>query len=164
MRGDDKKMTCWLCITNEENWNVVKEKNVWGVPERHKNTIMKVKKGDKLLMYLMQEKIMEEIKGSRITGIFEANSEVFDDGKRIFKIPKGMVNETFPLRIKLTPVKVLEEPVEFKPLIPKLSFITNKKKWSGHLIGKAMRPIPEDDFELIRTKIALNTARGRCFD
>ena len=157
-------MTCWLCITNEENWNVVKEKNIWGVPERHRNTIAKVKKGDKLLMYLMQEKIVEEIKDSRISGIFEASSEVFEDGTRIFKVPKGMVNETFPLRIKLTPVKILETPEEFKPLIPKLSFITNKKKWSGHLIGKAMRPIPEDDFELIKTKIALNTASGSCFD
>ena len=27
------KMTYWLCITNEENWNVVKTKNVWGVAD-----------------------------------------------------------------------------------------------------------------------------------
>jgi hypothetical protein len=38
-------MTYWLCITNEENWNVVREKNIWGVAERHRNTIAKVKKG-----------------------------------------------------------------------------------------------------------------------
>ncbi|ACS89625.1 hypothetical protein TSIB_0560 [Thermococcus sibiricus MM 739] len=39
--------------------------------------------------------------------------------------------------------------VDFKPLIPKLKFITNKKKWSGHLMGKAMREIPEEDYNLI---------------
>ncbi|MEA3487940.1 MAG: EVE domain-containing protein, partial [Euryarchaeota archaeon] len=39
--------------------------------------------------------------------------------------------------------------VVFKPLIPKLKFITNKNKWSGHLMGKAMRTIPKDDFVLI---------------
>jgi predicted RNA-binding protein len=61
-------MNYWLCITNEENWNVVKAKNIWGVPERHRNTILKVKKGDKLLMYLKQEKINDELKESRITG------------------------------------------------------------------------------------------------
>jgi predicted RNA-binding protein len=66
---------------------------------------------------------------------------------------KGMVNETFPLRIKLKPVKILKKPVEFKPLIPEMRFITNKKKWSGHLIGKAMRTIPEEDFELIRNRL-----------
>ena len=30
-------MTHWLCITTEENWKVIKEKNIWGVAERHKN-------------------------------------------------------------------------------------------------------------------------------
>jgi predicted RNA-binding protein len=39
-------MNYWLCITNEENWKVIREKNIWGVPERHKNTIAKVKFGD----------------------------------------------------------------------------------------------------------------------
>ena len=118
---------------------------VWGVPERHKNAIAKVKPGDKLLIYLKQEKIGEEIKPSRIVAVYEAASEPFKDSTRIFKSPKGMGNETFPLRI----IKVFDKPVEFKPLIPKLRFITNKKKWSGHLMGKAMRGIPEEDYKLI---------------
>jgi predicted RNA-binding protein len=146
-------MTYWLCITNEENWNVVKEKNIWGVAERHKNTIAKVKKGDTLLMYLKQEKIGNEKKESRIAGVYEAASAVYTDDKRIFKVPKGMGNEAFPLRIKLTPIQVFKKPVEFKPLIPKLNFITNKKKWAGHLMGKAMRTIPEEDFELIKNRV-----------
>lgn len=140
-------MTYWLCITNEENWKVIKGKNIWGVPERHKNTIMKVKKGDKLLIYLKQEKVSDETKHSRVVAVYEAASEVFRDSSRIFKSPKGMGNENFPLRIKLKPVKIFD--IEFKPLISKLKFITNKKKWSGHLMGKAMREIPEDDYKLI---------------
>ncbi|MBO8179730.1 MAG: EVE domain-containing protein [Archaeoglobus sp.] len=142
-------MAYWLCITTEDNWKVIKEKNVWGVPERHKNAIAKVKPGDKLLIYVKQEKVGDEIKLSRIMAVYEAASEVFKDSSRIFKMPKGMSNETFPLRIKLKPVKVFEKPVEFKPLIPKLKFITNKRKWSGHLMGKAMREIPEEDYRLI---------------
>ncbi len=65
------------------------------------------------------------------------------------EIPNDMGNETFPLRIKLKPVKIFDKPVKFKPLIPKLKFITNRKKWSGHLMGKAMREIPEEDYRLI---------------
>jgi predicted RNA-binding protein len=145
-------MTYWLCITNEENWNVVKAKNIWGVAERHKNTIAKVKNGDKLLVYLKQEKIGDEIKESRIAGVFEAATEVFSDNTRIFKVPKGMGNETFPLRIKLKPVDIFKKPADFKPLIPQLKFITNKKKWAGHLMGKAMREIPEEDFEVISSQ------------
>lgn len=142
-------MAYWLCITNEDNWKVIKEKNVWGVPERHKNTIAKVKPGDKLLIYVKQENIDGEVKPSRIVAVYEAASEVYRDSSRIFKTPQGMGNETFPLRIKLKPVKIFDEPVEFKPLISKLNFITNKQKWSGHLMGKAMREIPEEDFKLI---------------
>lgn len=121
-------MAYWLCITNEENWKVIKQKNIWGVPERHKNTIARVKPGDKLLIYLKQERDKDKIKEPRIVAVYEAVSEVFRDSSRIFKSPKGMGNETFPLRIKLKPVKIFEKPVEFKPLIPKLKFITNKKR------------------------------------
>lgn len=142
-------MAYWLCITNEDNWKVIKQKNIWGVPERHKNTIAKVKPGDKLLIYLKQERDKDIVKEPRIVAVYEATSEVFKDPSRIFKTPKGVGNETFPLRIKLRPVKIFDKPVEFKPLIPKLRFITNKKKWSGHLMGKAMREIPEEDYRLI---------------
>jgi predicted RNA-binding protein len=45
-------MAYWLCITNEVNWNVIKSVNIWGVPDRHKNTIAKVKPGDKLLRFI----------------------------------------------------------------------------------------------------------------
>ncbi|AIY89393.1 EVE domain-containing protein [Geoglobus acetivorans] len=109
----------------------------------------KLKPGDKLLIYLKQERDKDEIKEPRIVAVYEAVSEVFRDSSRIFKTPKGMGNETFPLRIRLKPIKIFDKPVEFKPLIPELKFITNKQKWSGHLMGKAMRDIPEDDYRLI---------------
>jgi len=143
-------MTYWLCITNENNWKVIREKNIWGVPERHKNTIMKVKPGDKLVIYLKQEKINDEVKESRIVAVYEVVSEPFKDSTRIFS-SKGMrsSSEIFPWRVKIKPIKIFDKPVEFKPLIPKLKFITNKKKWSGHLMGKAMREIPEEDFKKI---------------
>ncbi len=60
-----------------------------------------------------------------------------------------MKSESFPYRIKLKPLKIFAKPVNFKSLIPELKFIKNKKKWSGHLMGKAMREIPEEDFELV---------------
>jgi len=145
-------VTNWLCITTEENWNVIKRNNIWGVPERHKNTIAKVKPGDKLLIYLKQERDKEKIVESRIVAAYEAKSEVFKDSKRIFKTPEGMGNESFPLRIKLKPVKIFSKPVDFKSLIPKLKFIKNKQKWTGHLMGKAMREIPEEDYNLILRK------------
>ena len=142
-------MTHWLCITNEENWNVIRKNNVWGVPERHKNTIARVKPGDKLLIYLKQERDKDKIIEPRIAAAYEVTSQVFKDSSRIFKSPPSMGNESFPLRIKLKPIKIFDKPVDFKSLIPKLNFIKNKQKWSGHLMGKAMREIPEEDYKLI---------------
>ncbi|WP_456321128.1 EVE domain-containing protein [Palaeococcus sp. (in: euryarchaeotes)] len=141
-------MAYWLCITNRDNWEVVKKKNVWGVPKRHRNTIAKVKPGDKLVFYVKQERKDKQILEPKIVGIFEVVSEPFTDSSKIFKSPPHS-NETYPLRVKIKPVKFGE--VEFKPLIPKLKFITNKKRWSGHLMGRAMRRIPEDDYKLIES-------------
>jgi len=41
-------------------------------------------------------------------------------------------------------VIMAKEPLQFKDLIPKLKFITNKKMWSGHL-RRATRTIPRED-------------------
>jgi predicted RNA-binding protein len=50
--------------------------------------------------------------------------------------------------MKLRPVAAFAKPLEFKPLIPDLKFITNKTMWSGHL-RIAMREIPEEDYRFI---------------
>ncbi|GEM_PF-1503954 len=78
----------WLCITTEDNWNVIRKKNIWGVPERHKNTIARVKQDDKLLTYVKQENIGGEVKPSRIVAVYEVISELFKDSTRIFKTPR----------------------------------------------------------------------------
>ena len=141
-------MAYWLCITTEENWNIIKEKNVWGVPQRHKNTITKVKPGDKCLIYVMSTKRYKEIIPPRIVAAYEVVSGVFEDRSRIFKsLPRK--SEIYPYRIKLKPIKIFKKPLDFKSLIPELKFIKNKRKWTGHIQGKAMREIPEEDFRLI---------------
>ena len=114
--------------------------------KRHKNTIAKVKPGDRLVFYVKQERKAKEVLEPKIVGIFEVVSEPYTDSSRIFKSPPHL-NEAYPLRVKIKPLKLGE--LEFKPLIPMLKFITNKKRWSGHLMGKAMREISEEDYKLI---------------
>ena len=139
-------MAYWLCVTTEANWNVVKERNVWGVGERFKSAIQKVKPGDKLIFYVMQTRKNKDIIPSRITGIFEAISKPYRDSTKIFK-PYGS-EQTFSYRVKLKPIKILEKPITFKELVPKLSFIKNKQKWTGSL-RRAMIEIPEKDYKTI---------------
>lgn len=141
-------MKYWLCITTRENWKVIIEKNIWGVPKRHENTIRKVNLGDRLVFYVKQEITRGKTFEPTIVGIYEVISEPYMDSTRIFRSPKGK-NETYPLRVRIRRLKTGEIP--FKQLIPKLKFIKNKRKWSGHLMGKAMREIPEEDYRLIES-------------
>ncbi|WP_421910153.1 EVE domain-containing protein [Methanolacinia petrolearia] len=76
-------------------------------------------------------------------------SKPFEDLSEVFIKPPTMPGEeVFPYRVKLKPVKIFDDPLDFKSLIPKLEFSTNKKHWTGHL-RTAMRTIPEEDYEYI---------------
>lgn len=143
-------MTRWLAISNRENSDITISKQIWGVPKRNANQIGKSQIGDSLLVYVGQQVIDKETTlPPAITGCFEITSDVFEDSKRIFTAPPKLGDEIFPLRIKLKAIEIFDPPVEFKPLIPRLTFIKNKKQWSGHIRGQAMRMIPEEDYELI---------------
>jgi len=140
--------THWLCISTRANDEVTRKTHTWGDAKRFINTIGRVKKGDTLLMYTMQEIVDREVIPSAITSIYEAISDVYEDESPLFVTPKALGNEVFPLRIKLKPVKVFAEPLPFKPLVPEMSFIKNKVMWSGSL-RTAMRVIPEEDYQRI---------------
>jgi predicted RNA-binding protein len=140
--------TRWLCISTRANDEVTRKRQIWGVAKRFVNTIGRVKKGDTLLMYTMQENVDREIIPSAITGIYEAVSDVFEDESPLFVTPKALGNELFPLRIKVKPVKIFSQPLQFKPLVSEMSFIKNKVMWSGSIMT-AMRVIPEADYETI---------------
>jgi len=143
-------MTRWLAISNRENSEVVIRKNIWGAPGRAVNQISKAMPGDTLLVYVGQQVVDKDTTlPPAITGAFEVVSEMFEDTTRIFTSPPKLGDEIFPLRIRLKPIRIFDPPAEFKPLIPKLKFITNKKQWSGHIRGQAMRVIPEEDYRLI---------------
>lgn len=138
----------WLCISTRANDEITREKQIWGVAKRFTNTITQVKREDTLIMYTMQQTVDQQDIPSAITGIYEAISEVYEDESTMFITPKTLGNEVFPLRIKVKPVRIFAEPVLFKPLVPDMSFIGNKVRWSAY-IRTAMRRIPEEDYQKI---------------
>lgn len=138
----------WLCISNRDNAEVTLMKNIWGVARRFQKIISNVRIGDTLLIYTMQEIVDKEIYPSAIVGEFEVTSAVYEDKTPIFIPPMKVTKEIFPFRIKVKVVNIYQKPVEFKPLVPELSFIKNKVMWSGS-IRRAMRIIPEEDYQCI---------------
>ena len=142
-------MAYWIYVTTSENWKVTREIKILGVARRHKNTLALTTKGDRCLIYVKQETVNKEVIQSKIVAEYEIISDTFVDEKKIFVTPRGMGNEKFDLRLRLKPLRIFKNPILFKPLIPKLSFIRNKEKWSLRLKGKAMIQIPPADYKLI---------------
>jgi len=140
-------MTIWIASGNRENWEVARKHNIWGVPKRSKALHSRKKKGDTILIYARSETHAKEVLSSVILGEFKV-TELFEDTTPLFTAPPQMGDEVFPFRFRLKQVKIFKEPVEIKPLIPKLGFVTNKTMWSGHF-RTAMREIPEEDYRKI---------------
>ena len=134
----------WFCVTNMDNWNIVKKRKTWGVSDRHKGQMEKVELGDILAFY---------VKGNQLAGTFKAISKPFKSDEVIFNSTGFIKAEQFQYRVKLEPLLVLEKPIRFDGLVPKLQFIFNKKKWGTRLMGRAMFTIPKEDYELIEVEI-----------
>ena len=132
-------MAYWICVVNDENWAIVKNQHVWGVSKRWQRTINRVKKGDLLVFYIIPK---------RIGGIFEVISDPYYDESQIF-YPVKTREEKFPYRVRVKPILVLGKPIDFTPLVPRLSFIRNKQRWSAPL-RRAMFEISEEDYRIIR--------------
>ncbi|MBP2132191.1 putative RNA-binding protein [Methanomicrobium sp. W14] len=151
-------MTVWIASTNRDNWEIIRKNNIWGVPKRNKKSIERSKPGDKILIFVKQETVEDTIIPSAITAAFEIASKPFEDTAPLFIRPPSMHgDESFPYRIRLRPIKIFPEELDFKALIPKLNFITNKKQWTGHL-RTAMRTVPDEDYDFIMK--ASETPRG----
>ncbi|MEM0211815.1 MAG: EVE domain-containing protein [Desulfurococcaceae archaeon] len=130
----------WFCVTNEDNWNIIKSKHVWGVPKRGRRYVLDVKIGDFLVFYIIPKKI---------GGIFRAVSEPFESEERIFSWIDYGKDEVFPFRVKIEPFLVPEKALPFDRLIEKLSFTKGLKRWSIKL-RRAMFKISEEDFNTIK--------------
>lgn len=150
-------MTYWFASSNRDNWEIIRKKNIWGIPKRNRAIIQRVQVGDVIVVYVAQKRVDDLVLPPAVTGAFEVVSEGYEEHTRLFITPESMGNEVFPYRVKLRPIKIFEEPVEFKPLIPRLTFIKNKTMWTGH-IRVAMRTIPEEDYAYIMK--AAETPRG----
>lgn len=146
-------MKTWVFITNLNNWHIIREKNIWGVSKKFENIISRIKKGDKCLIYAKSRgrKRMEDretegwSKEAQIVAEYTIDSEVYEDHTNIFQ----SITDDYPLRIRLKPIRIYDEPIAFKKLVPKLDFITNKKRWGLHFFGTAIKEIPEKDYNKI---------------
>lgn len=138
-------MKYWLCVTNSSNWEIIKEKKVWGVSERNKGMIQSTTVGDILIFY---------VKPKRIAGIFKTATKPFTSAEKIFDTSGFSEEEIFPHRVGLKPLILPEASIDFEELVPNLTFVISKLFWKGYL-RRAMRTVPREDYEKMKTLLEI---------
>ncbi len=135
----------WLFVVNEENWEVIRDKKIYGAPEskRFKLVYELVKPGD-IVVFYVKRKGSKRL-GGRFVGVFRVASEWFRGEEPLWpdEVREGRVK--YPWRVKLEPVKL--GVADFQELVPVLSFIRNKERANAYLVGtpaNLRRPIPEE--------------------
>lgn len=129
----------WFCVTSQENWDLVRRKKVWGVSERYRRKMAKVKIGDLFVFY---------VKKQGLAGIFKVISEPFENHEELFETRRE--GEVFPLRVRLEAHILPEEIVPLDKLSRKLKLLS-RGHWALQL---AMREISKDEYETIRNLLS----------
>jgi len=127
----------WLLVGDDDVWTSLLSEGYWAIKRMWKKTARKIRKGDKAVAYV---KFF-----SAIYGTIEIISDpYYDESTSILGEPPG----NYPVRFKIKPDIFLKEPTSIRPLINKLPFIRNKKRWYGYF-QTSLKKISKEDYELI---------------
>lgn len=126
----------WLCMTDMPNWNIIKEKNVYGVTDQHKKWIDKLKVKDKVVMHVIRKKIggLFEVRNKAVT---EKINFEGDEHPNIIKLKKLLIpNEFLDLNVEI---------------IRNLELFKNKVSWGPTLMGRSIIEISKEDYGYIKS-------------
>lgn len=137
----------WVFAVSEENWFVIKENRVHGVPEG--SAAVKLVGPSNVAVFYVKKRGAKSL-GGKFVGVFKVTSSWFREDRLLWpdEVREGKVK--YPWRIRLEPVKL--GVANFNKLVPKLSFIRNKERAYAYLVGtpaNLKRPILEEDAMLI---------------
>jgi predicted RNA-binding protein len=135
----------WLISTSPADFKIDREIGFsrQGLRQRNKNMVKRFKPGDRVVYHIT--------KISKLGAIATITSGYYYDDKT-----KIWADETeiWPVRTKSEPYLVLEddELLDLKKLVKNLSFINDKVNWGMYLRG-SLRPLPEEDYQLIESEM-----------
>jgi len=140
----------WIITVTEENWQVIKEANVYGAPESQtpRSACNLIKPGDIVIFYV--KKKGSKNLGGKFVGAFRVASDWYREDKPMWPDEVREDRVKYPWKVRLEPIKL--GIADFKSLVPKLEFIKRKERPSAYLVGtpaNLRRPIPEEDAKLI---------------
>jgi len=145
-------LSYWIIPITEENWRIVKEKNIYGVRKISKS-IRKIQKNDYLIFYITKRNCSEYC-GS-FAGIYKVENNWYEERTLLWPDEQRLQKVLYPYKIKITPIITGNTPAT--NLINQLSFIKNKNKWFLYFRGTPANydnPIPEEDAKIIQEHLS----------
>ncbi|MFB0557420.1 MAG: zinc-ribbon domain-containing protein [Dehalococcoidia bacterium] len=120
-------MKYWGCTLSEENWKVVQDKRVLGVPLLWSDRMQNVEPGDLLVLLVVKSKPLQQLTVSDIIipGIYEAVSKPFQSQEEIgfkpytFEKLPDLGPAPLDWRVKIEPQRISKE----------LSLLQVSRKW-----------------------------------
>jgi len=124
----------WLCLTNDKNWSIIKNKEVYAFNKKYKYCKKLVSIGDLMVFYIVPK---------RIGGIFKVTS------KKVNKKIRFLGGE-YPYQLKIKKEKMPSKPINIDS-IPKLkqkiSIFRKVRSIGSALFGRAIINLTEEDYK-----------------
>jgi predicted RNA-binding protein len=130
----------WLFSVTPENWKIMRSNKIWAV--RTKNIAEKVKRGDYVVLYVAHTKAFCSV--IQIAGDWIQSVKPY----WVDEIEENKVMYPFKANVNL----IQEGLARISEMVPKVSFVTNKKNWGVYVQGtpaNCRRPLPERDYQII---------------
>ena len=127
----------WLCLITLKNWEITKEKGIYGVWGKWKNRLYQTHRDDIMIFYLVPRK-------KQIIGMAKVSSAPFDDYET-----QIWPNAGYPHRVRIEILKdIVNNPLSIYDVINDMLLF--KGKFLGPtLFGKSIIPLSKHDFDVI---------------
>src|SRR3990167_2564499 len=147
-----KKDVCkyWMLVASKNHVTRGVNEGIAQVCHGKAQPLKRMKAGDGIIYYSPKIEFETNIACQEFTALG------FVSGDKIYSYDMG--NGFIPYRINIKYSKI--NPTSIKPLIQKLQFITDQKKW-GYKFRFGIFEISEMDFNLIAQEMKLNVGSGR---
>jgi predicted RNA-binding protein len=146
----------WILCMSEDNYEIAKKQGLIGMADRQRRAIQKIAPGDMLTFYVSKKTVDSPTndpvhKVQQFRGTAQVTSETFESNELIWHVREG---EIFPHQRKV--VFLTDASTAAKPLINRLSFITNTAFWALPF-QKGYAEITQKDFDTIHEAMRIGS-------
>jgi predicted RNA-binding protein len=146
----------WILCMSEDNYEIARTQGLIGLAEQHKIAMQKLAIGDMMGFHISKKKVDSPPndpahKVQQFRGIARVTSDAFESNDLIWHVRDG---EIFPHRRKIE--FLADGSAEARPLIERLSFVTNMTFWTLPF-RKGYVDVPQQDFETIHEAMAVGS-------